>query len=104
MIACPECRKRFERRRIDQGYCSIACSRLGDARELRRARTLYRGLYWWRKDRKNGASHIGFICREIAAWIKEDEASQRGGPPRPTYHLKDLGLQSRRLERRSEQP
>jgi hypothetical protein len=89
MATCLECRGSYTRKRIDQSFCSTACSKKADARELKRARAVYRALYHWRYDRK--WSGIGdalrFICREIADWIAEDRQHQRLPPPRPNMMI-----------------
>jgi hypothetical protein len=92
----PELRVMFEPHRSDQNYHNVACSKLADTRELRRARTLYRALYWWRFDRKTSAEALKFICREIAHWIEEDRAIGREPPPRMNFE-QDRGHQRKKL-------
>ena len=91
---CPECRTWFEPRRSDQAYCSTRCNSVAQARELKRARRLYRALYHWRLNRKGEgiAANLRFICNEIAAWIREDREAQRLPPP-PHDHMADRGHQ-----------
>lgn len=101
-MECPECRARFTPRRMDQGYCSSACNAAANARELKRARRVYRALYHWRlpANRRVGkgiAENLAFICREIRAWHKEDEEAQRRPPPRHAHdadrgHQRPVGL------------
>lgn len=97
---CPECRRAFTPRRSDQGYCSAACNRQAGARELARARRIYRALYHWRLwiagvGRVNPAANLRFICGEIGAWIREDREHQRRPPP-PHDHMADRGHQRAR--------
>jgi hypothetical protein len=87
---CPECRAYFEARRSDQTYCSAACNRVGGARELARARRVYRALYHWRLGHKTFGANMRFVCREVAAWIREDRERQRLPPP-PHDHDSDRG-------------
>lgn len=92
MKSCPMCRGMFTAKRIDQGYCSVKCSKAGDAIELRRARRLYRALYWWRYKRANAGQLLVFICREIRSWIEEDRLCQRMPPPQHDL-MQDRGHQ-----------
>lgn len=85
MKRCPSCSAMFTPRRIDQGYCSVGCSKRGDALELRRARRVYRALYHWRYKRVTAGRLLVFICREIRSWIEEDRQCQR--PPPPMHDL-----------------
>lgn len=85
-MQCPECRSQFEQRRSDQGFCSTRCNTAFEARALKRCRRIYRALYHWRfwhagQGRLNVAANFRFICREIAAWIREDRDAQRLPPP-----------------------
>lgn len=89
-MACPECRTWFEARRSDQAYCSTRCGKAAETRELRRSRRLYRALYRWRLDRQGFGANMRFVCREIAAWIREDREAQRLPPP-PHNHDADRG-------------
>lgn len=90
---CPECRAHFEPRRRDQAYCSAACNKKGETRELRRARRVYRALYHWRLNRAGGfGPGMAFLCREVASWIREDREAQRLPPP-PHDHTADRGHQ-----------
>lgn len=93
---CPECRAYFEPRRHDQAYCSAECNRAAGAREIARARRVYRALYHWRLHRKGAgiADNLRFICNEVAAWIREDREMQRKPPP-PHDHKADRGHQRR---------
>lgn len=80
---CRMCRVSFAPRRPSLDfYCGALCSKKADVLETRRARVVYRALYWWRLDRKNVTDALRFICREIADWIAEDRAAQRLPPPR----------------------
>lgn len=87
---CPECRKAFERRRVDQAYCSSACNQKASARELVRGRRIYRALYHWRLEHRTFGENMRFVCREVAAWIREDREAQRLPPP-PHDHMADRG-------------
>lgn len=89
---CHECGQSYKRRREDQSFCSSKCNGLARNREMSRAATIYRALYWWRFKRssKHAADDLRFVCRSIAAWIDEDKAAGRGAPPRHN-HGKDLG-------------
>lgn len=90
-LSCPECRSWFVPKRSDQAYCSAACNAKGNARELKRARRVYRALYHWRLNRSGGfGANMRFVCREIAAWIREDREAQRRPPP-PHDHDSDRG-------------
>lgn len=91
-VNCPECRKAFTRHRRDQAFCSAACNKAAEVRELRRVRRLYRALYHWRLNRYSGGwgLNMRFVCREIAAWIREDRDHQRPPPP-PHNHDADRG-------------
>ena len=93
-MQCPECRRSFIPRRSDQGYCSASCNKAGAARELARARRVYRALYHWRLKRTGPgiAANLRFICNEIASWIREDREMQRKPPP-PHDHQSDRGHQ-----------
>ncbi len=95
---CPECRAWFEPRRTDQGFCSVKCNQAANARELRRARRVYRALYHWRLNRRGEgiAANLRFICNEVAAWIREDREHQRQPPP-PHDHANDRGHQRQRV-------
>jgi hypothetical protein len=89
---CHECGRHFPRRRSDQAYCSAGCNAKAGNRAQLRSRVLYRALYHWRLSRRgaqNGAD-LGFICREIQAWIEEDRAAGRIAPPLHD-HLTDRG-------------
>lgn len=79
---CRMCRKVFTPRRSIDFHCGPLCSKRAEVLEMRRARVVYRALYWWRFDRKNSMDALRFICREIADWIAEDRMSQRLPPPR----------------------
>lgn len=94
-MQCPECRRQFKRAKITQYYCSSDCNREAGKRELTRARIVYRALYRWRYDRKSAGQNLVFICREIAAWIREDRERQKGPPP-PHDHMRDAGVQAKR--------
>lgn len=93
-MQCPECRRSFIPRRSDQGYCSASCNKTAAARELARARRVYRALYHWRLRRTGPgiAASLRFICNEIASWIREDREMQRKPPP-PHDHQSDRGHQ-----------
>ena len=99
-LSCPECRAYFEPRRRDQGFCSTKCNAAANARELARARRVYRALYHWRlAPRKKGmgalagvAANWRFVCAEVAAWICEDRDAQRKPPP-PHDHDANRGHQ-----------
>ena len=99
MVKCRNCGKLYERRRADQHYCSVACSKEADNRELRRARVLYRALYWWRYDRKTSTDNLCFIAREIRHWIEEDRAVGREPPPRMNFDA-DRGHQRKKVPRK----
>lgn len=94
---CPECRAYFLPRRSDQAYCSAKCNKDAAARELTRARRVYRALYHWRMKRSgpNVADNLRFICNEVASWIREDRERQRKPPP-PHDHSADRGHQRQR--------
>lgn len=98
---CPECRKDFKPRRVDQKFCSSPCNTASETRAMKRARVLYRALYWWRYDRKRSARDaLRFICREIRDWIEEDADAGRPPPPRysagtPQGHEKKPARKSR---------
>lgn len=94
---CPECRKWFEPRRSDQGFCSTACNKASNARALTRSRRVYAALYHWRLSRKSKdiGANLRFICNEVAAWIREDRERQRQPPP-PHDHTSDRGHQRQR--------
>lgn len=94
MLNCPECRAGFDPKRSDQAYCSTRCNKAGAARELNRARRVYRALYHWRLTRRGEgiAANLRFICNEISAWIREDRESQRLPPP-AHVHTHDRGHQ-----------
>lgn len=87
---CPECRAYFEPRRRDQAYCSAACNAKGNQRELLRCRRIYRAVYHWRLEHKGFGANMRFVCREVAAWIREDREAQRLPPP-PHNHDSDRG-------------
>jgi hypothetical protein len=87
---CPECRAHFEPRRSDQCYCSSRCNKAGSTRELARARRVYRALYHWRLEHRTFGANMRFVCREVAAWIREDRERQRLPPP-PHDHDSDRG-------------
>lgn len=89
-MQCPECRTNFEKRRADQAYCSAACNRTGGARELARARRVYRALYHWRLEHRGFGENMRYVCREIASWIREDRERQRLPPPKHD-HQADRG-------------
>jgi hypothetical protein len=89
-LACPMCRTWFEPRRSDQAYCSARCNKLGAILEGRRSRRVYRALYHWRLGHQTFGANMRFVCREIAAWIREDRAAQRLPPP-PHNHDSDRG-------------
>lgn len=93
-MQCPECRRSFVPRRSDQAYCSASCNKAAAARELARARRVYRALYHWRLKRTGPgiAANLRFICNEIASWIREDREMQRKPPP-PHDHQSDRGHQ-----------
>jgi hypothetical protein len=92
---CPECRAWFEHRRSDQAYCSTKCNKAGEVRESRRARRIYRAVYHWRLGHTTFGENMRFVCREVAAWIKEDREAQRLPPP-PHNHDADRGHQRTR--------
>jgi hypothetical protein len=92
MKVCPECRATFEPSRSDQAYCSTRCNKAGSDRELKRARRIYRAVYHWRLQRKTFGQNMAFVCREVAAWIREDREAQRLPPP-PHDHDSDRGHQ-----------
>lgn len=95
----------FTPRREDQAWCSAECNRTAGNRELARARVIYRAAYHWRMTRGRkglGAEDLGFLCREIDAWIREDRLSQRPPPPRHRHdadrgHLRRKPLMSAAL-------
>lgn len=103
---CPWCKTPFKRRQIDQVFCSKVCNNAATALELKRARTLYRCLYWWRFGRlsaarkwvspveavKVAADSLRFVCREIALWIEQDKLDGRDPPPQHN-HMADRGAQ-----------
>lgn len=89
-MQCPECRSNFEPHRYDQRFCSSACSKKADARELVRGRRVYRALYHWRLEHRTFGQNMRFVCREVAAWIREDREMQRLAPP-PHNHDSDRG-------------
>lgn len=95
MATCSECRTPYTRVRVDQLFCSSRCLASAKNRELKRARVIYRAVYEWRLHRKTAGASLLFICREVAAWIKEDREHQRLPPPRHD-HTRDRGLQTRR--------
>lgn len=78
---CNECRTWFEPHRSDQRYCGAACGKAAEKRELARARRVYRALYHWRLGHSTFGENMRFVCREIAAWIREDRDAQRLPPP-----------------------
>lgn len=82
---CPECGTIAERKRVDQVTCSSACNYQLENRAGRRAKVLYRCLYWWRFNRKSAVDDLRFICREIRSWIDEDREAGRGPPPRHNH-------------------
>jgi len=96
---CHNCNNPFTPWRSDQLYCKPECYREADHRELRRARAIYRCLYWWRFQRKTAMDDLRFICREIRAWIDEDKAAGRPPPP-PHRHDADRGINRRELRLR----
>jgi hypothetical protein len=58
---------------------------------LKRCLRIYRALYHWRLDRSSGfGPNMRFVCREIAAWIREDREAQRLPPP-PHNHDANRG-------------
>lgn len=87
---CAMCRAWFVPHRRDQGYCSAECNKKAEAIELRRGRRIYRAAYHLRLW-VAGEGRVGFgpafrlICREVAAWHREDRAAQRLPPPLPNY-------------------
>lgn len=107
-MKCPECKQPFEARQREQTFCSKRCNTIAGNREMKRARALYRALYWWRygrlarsarygrPDRLAIAADLWFICREIKAWVLEDE--REGRPPPPKHrHDTDRGHQARHV-------
>lgn len=87
---CPWCRKWFEPRRSDQFYCCTACNKAGETLESRRGRRIYRAVYHWRLGHSTFGENMRFVCREVAAWIREDRDAQRLPPP-PHNHQADRG-------------
>lgn len=96
-MKCPECGRPFVKGREGQAWCSAACNRKAGDRELKRARVLYRALYWWRYKRNDPDTswNLSFICREIRSWIDEDKLAGRPPPPRHR-HDADRGHLRRR--------
>jgi hypothetical protein len=86
MSSCPECRRQFEPRRHDQSFCSAKCNAAANYREQVRSRRIYRALYWWRYERGGFGENMRFVCREIAAWIREDREAQRLPPPKHDHN------------------
>jgi len=96
MAICFECRSAFTCLRNDQLFCTPECLAKTKNRELKRARVIYRAVYEWRLRRKTAGASLRFICREVAAWIREDREHQRLPPPRHD-HTRDRGLQVKRV-------
>lgn len=90
MLACPECRTNFEPHRSDQAYCSARCGDIAGRREMVRCRRIYRAIYHWRLGHTTFGENMRFVCREVAAWIREDREAQRLPPP-PHNHTSDRG-------------
>jgi hypothetical protein len=89
-LACAWCASTFRPTRSDQAYCGSPCNKAAATLELRRARRIYRAIYHWRLQRKSFGANMAFVCREVAAWIREDRAAQRKPPP-PHDHESDRG-------------
>lgn len=100
-MLCPECGKDYAPIRWDQGYCTVACGKLGANRELARARRVYRALYYrgFSPADLADAAALGedeaFLASEIASWHREDREQGRGPPP-PHNHIFERGHQRRR--------
>lgn len=80
-MVCRWCRGGFFRARSDQFYCSAACNKSAAVLEGRRARRIYRAIYHWRLGHSSFGPAMTFVCREVAAWIREDRQMQRPPPP-----------------------
>lgn len=96
---CRWCRSSYNRRTSLQAYCSTACNAAAHKLALKRAVVLYRALYWWRYERKSATAALRFICREIRAWIEEDQKAQRLPPPRQDFDGRDYGVVRRQASR-----
>lgn len=51
---------------------------------------IYRALYHWRLEHRSFGQNMRFVCREVAAWIREDREMQRPPPP-PHDHDRNRG-------------
>jgi hypothetical protein len=89
-IQCPWCRAWFAPHRADQFYCSAPCSKNANNLETVRARRIYRALYHWRLEHRGFGANMRFVCREVAAWIRDDRSRQRLPPPQHN-HESDRG-------------
>lgn len=91
-LNCAWCRTWFEPKRSDQAYCSTACNAKAANVEAVRGRRIYRAIYHWRLEHRTFGQNMAFVCREVAAWIREDRQMQRPPPPRHN-HDADRGHQ-----------
>jgi hypothetical protein len=95
-MKCAYCGTAFVPLRFDQTVCNKACSTNYKNLEMLRAKRLYRALYHWRYGRLSRgkrlsgpmvAANLWFICREIAAWVREDESLGRPPPPQHDHGM-----------------